>query len=349
MRYPKFLKDNGSIGFPAPSFGCATEPYYSEFLHMLEVFRDKGYILYPGSNSMVSLGVGISNSPDKCAGELTAMYCDDDIDTLISCGGGELMCEILEFVDFEKITKANPKLFMGYSDNTNFIFLLNTICDVAGIYGPCAGTLGTTPWDLSINDALSLFSGKKFKFNAYEKWEKEQLKDENNPLLSYNLTEDRIMAIYKDGVFYQDATKYFGEFDFSGRIIGGCMDCLVNLLGTKFDKVKAFNEKYSDGIIWALESCDLNVFSIRRAMWQMDQAGWFQNVKGFLIGRPANGEDMMNLNRFDAILHVARKYNVPVLMDIDMGHRPPMIPILMGSIANVHVKGNDMDIEFSLR
>ena len=27
------------------------------------------------------------------------------------------------------------------------------------------------------------------------------------------------------------------------------------------------------------ESCDLNVFSIRRAMWQMDNAGWFENVK----------------------------------------------------------------------
>ena len=73
------------------------------------------------------------------------------------------------------------------------------------------------------------------------------------------------------------------------------MDCLVNLLGTQFDYVNQFNEKYKeDGIIWFLECCDLNVMGIRRAMWQMKNAGWFQHVKGFLIGRPCCiGEEMM--------------------------------------------------------
>ena len=49
-------------------------------------------------------------------------------------------------------------------------------------------------------------------------------------------------------------------------MIGGCMDCLVNLIGTKFDRVGEFLERYKDdGFIWFLESCDLNVMSIRRA------------------------------------------------------------------------------------
>ena len=46
------------------------------------------------------------------------------------------MCEILEYVDWNKIKSAEPKWFMGYSDNTNFTFLLNTIADTARIYGP---------------------------------------------------------------------------------------------------------------------------------------------------------------------------------------------------------------------
>ena len=41
--------------------------------------------------------------------------------------------------------------------------------------------------------------------------------------------------------------------------------------------ISAINERYADdGIIWFLESCDLNVFAIRRAMWQMDNAGWLR-------------------------------------------------------------------------
>lgn len=31
MRYPHFLACNGNIGFVAPSFGCATEPYITGF------------------------------------------------------------------------------------------------------------------------------------------------------------------------------------------------------------------------------------------------------------------------------------------------------------------------------
>ena len=45
-------------------------------------------------------------------------------------------------------------------------------------------------------------------------------------------------------------------------------------------ETKDFIERYKeDGILWFLEACDLNVFSIRRAMWQMEQAGWFEHVK----------------------------------------------------------------------
>ena len=39
MRYPEFLKDNDTIGFIAPSFGCGTEPYRTCFEEAQRVFR----------------------------------------------------------------------------------------------------------------------------------------------------------------------------------------------------------------------------------------------------------------------------------------------------------------------
>ena len=99
-----------------------------------------------------------------------------------------------------------------------------------------------------------------------------------------------------------------------GRLLGGCMDCLINLLGTSFDHVREFNERYSDdGIIWFLEACDLNVMGMRRAMWQMKNAGWFSNVKGFLIGRPAHfGEEMFGIDHRQALSSLLREFNVPI-------------------------------------
>ena len=50
------------------------------------------------------------------------------------------------------------------------------------------------------------------------------------------------------------------NFTMQGRLLGGCLDCLSNLAGTKYDKVAEFNEKYKeDGVIWFIESCDLSV------------------------------------------------------------------------------------------
>ena len=119
----------------------------------------------------------------------------------------------------------------------------------------------------------------------------------------------------------------------------------------KYDKVQEFTERYKeDGIIWFIEACDLNVFAIRRAMWQMEEAGWFQYVKGFLIGRPlCFGQEMMGLDQYQAVLAVAGEKNVPVIMDMDLGHLAPMMPIVTGSLAEVRVCDNDITIRYDYR
>ena len=366
MRYPKFLKEKGTVGFVAPSFGCAGEPYRSAFENAVKKWKEMGFGVDLGPNCFEASGTGISNTPEKCAEELNQYYLSSENDVLISCGGGELMCEILEHVEFDAIKKGGPKWFMGYSDNTNMTFLLTTLCDTASIYGPCGCVFGMEPWHVSITDAVELLTGEKSVMNNYEKWEKEKLKDEEHPLLPYNCTEEFALKVYMPRKESQrdsgigageislpqaSGKEETGSGDMEGRLIGGCMDCLVNLTGTRFDKVKAFTDRYKeDGFIWFLEACDLNVFGIRRAMWQMDKAGWFQHVKGFLFGRPlCHGQELMGLDQYEAVLSVARKYHVPVMMDIDLGHLPPMMPLVTGSMAKVTAKEGKLEIRMEYR
>lgn len=345
MRYPEFLKEKGCIGFVAPSFGCAFEPYKTAFLNAQRKWAAMGYEFDLGPNCYEDKGVGISNTPEKCGKELTEYYVSTKNDCLISCGGGELMCEILDFVDFDAIRKAEPKWYMGYSDNTNMTFLLTTLCDTASVYGPCAGTFGMEPWHPAVEDAFRLLQGKQLLFESYGYWEKESKKDEEHPLAPYHCTEKTKIKILKQGE--DETVRECSQASVRGRLLGGCMDCLVNLLGTKYDNVTAFIEKYKEeGIVWFLEACDLNVFGIRRAMWQMEKAGWFRYTKGFLIGRPLQGEEMMGLNRFDAVLSVAAKHQVPVFMDADLGHLSPTMPLITGSMAVV--EGTDGRLRVSM-
>lgn len=381
MKYPQFLQQNGTIAFVAPSFGCASEPYKAGFLNAQKKWRQEGYQLKLGPNCYVEQGVGISNSPSLCGEELTQYYCDPESDCIISCGGGELMCEILDYVDFEKISRADPKWYMGYSDNTNMTYLLATLCDTASVYGPCAAAFGMEPRHQALEDAMALLRGEKLTMEGYGMWERESLKSEENPFAPYQLTETSIIKYWlPDGrtnvESLRDAGKLRASIDsqtdrevagygkgehckagdseqiqVSGRLLGGCMDCLVNLLGTKYDETAAFVERYKeDGILWFLEACDLNLMGIRRAMWQMEHAGWLKNCSGFLIGRPLNGmgvEDF-GIDHFQAVCEMLYQYHVPVLMDLDIGHLPPMMPLICGSMAEVTSDGNQYSVKMKL-
>lgn len=348
MKYPVFLKEKGVIGFVAPSFGCSIEPYYSAFQNAQKKWRAMGYEMDLGPNCYAGGGIGISNTPKACGKELTEYYLKKENDCLISCGGGELMCEILPYVDFEQMKNAEPKWYMGYSDNTNMTYLLATLCDTASIYGPCVAAFGMEPWHAAIEDAFSLLKGEQLSFESYGFWEKERLKDEEHPLLPYNCTEELQIKLFQIGTegTYEECQRATIE----GRLLGGCMDCLVNLLGTEFDKTTEFIDRYKeDGILWFLEACDLNVFGIRRAMWQMEHAGWFRYVKGFFVGRPLQGEEMMGLDHYEAILSTAANYGVPVFMDVDLGHLSPTMPLITGSYAKIEGKNGKVKVTMELK
>ena len=320
MRIPKFIKEGDCLGFVAPSYGCNIEPYKTSFQNALNKFHQSGFQTDLGENCYAGEGIGISNTPEKCGEEINTYFSKKEVDAILSCGGGELMCEILDYVDFEKLAKEEPKWYMGYSDNTNLTFLLATLCDTAAVYGPCAPAFGMEPWHPAISVALE--------------------KGERQPLEPYHVTEPFHVKCYPEG-----------DIVMSGRLLGGCLDCLGRLVGTKYDRVKEFTKRYEkDGILWYMEACDLNVMDIRRALWQLDHAGWFEHVKGFLFGRPlCHGEEMFGLDQYHAVTELLKKYHVPILMDLDIGHIPPMMPIVNGAVATVEAEGNSVKIQYDFK
>lgn len=337
MRYPDFLQPGGRIGFVAPSFSCVTEPYKTRFESALKLFRGLGYRTVLGPCCSKNDGCGKSSSPENCGAELNTFFTEDVCDVIVSCGGGETMCEDLPFVDFAAIKNSTPKWFMGYSDNTNLILPLVTLCDTAAIYGPHAADFGMDPWHESITDAFITLCGTNRTVSNYDRWEKASLPEED-PLAPYAVTEPfKMVTAGTAGLCCE----------FSGRLLGGCLDCLVTLCGTRFDAVKGFCEEYAhDGIIWVLEACDLNPMGIRRALWQLENAGWFEHITGFLIGRPYNYDsELLGMNRLNAVTGILEKYDVPILMDLDIGHLSPSMPLVMGSVARVRTEANSITVD----
>ena len=71
-----------------------------------------------------------------------------------------------------------------------------------------------------------------------------------------------------------------------GRLLGGCLDVLISMIGTRFDCVKEFLQDFrEDGIIWYFDNCELSSESLIRALWQLKEARWFKETRAMLFGR----------------------------------------------------------------
>lgn len=327
---PNFLNGKPKIYLVAPSFGCVTEPYATRLDASILKLKELGAEIYEGENIRKSSGKVASNTPEKRAKEINDAF-QSDADAIISVGGGELMCECLPYIDFEEI-KKHPKWFVGFSDNTNLTYTITTICDIETIYGKNAPAYYRMDYDSL--DTWEMLHGKDF-FSGYKKWELDN--PSKKALVGLNLTKRTKIKTY-------NYTK-----PVTGRLIGGCLDCLTNLCGTQFDYTKEYINKHrKEGIIFFMEACDYNSISLRRALFQLKNASWFEHVDMFIIGRSLNFKDKsFGLTMEESYIDMLEEFGKPILFNVDLGHLAPSMPMRCGAIATVEFKKEKNNIFIS--
>ncbi len=328
---PNNMNSNSTIYLIAPSFGCTTSPYQERLERAIKRLEALGHNVIIGPNCFLARGKAASNTPKKRASEFMNAY-QSDADVIWSVGGGEMMLEILDYINFDKIKSLPPKWFVGFSDNTVLTFTLTTLCDVETIYGCNAPSFHFEKFSYDILDTYQMLLGKK-SFSGWSKYAAP--KEIDDPFANYHLDTPKQITAFQ----YQNS--------FSGTIIGGNLDIMQNLCGTPYDQVANYTGKHTEGIIFYLEACDLSVLSIKRALLQLRRANWFQNIKGFLVGRPlCIGQELFGIDHISAVIDVLKDYKVPILLDIDLGHISPSLPMRNGAYATVTFKNNNIYIEY---
>ena len=272
------------------------------------------------------------------------LYRKPEVKAIIFLEGGDFACEILDYLDFDEISKLQPKWIMGYSDCTTLVLTLTTICDIATIYGPNFKTFGMKKLHISLLNSLKLMEKEEFEQNSYEKCEKisfEEKENDDDPYYEFNLVEDVNWINLKN----ED------EISFKGRCLGGCIDIIrEDIIGSKFDKLKAYCDKYKDdGIIWFLEEFEGNTPENFRSLWRMRNIGLFKNCKGIIFGRPLMIREDYEISYNQSILDALGDLNIPIITNADIGHLAPQIPIVSGSIIEVTSKNTKGKIKCTLK
>lgn len=337
MIYPEFLKEKGTIGVPAPSGGSDDELKKNKYKKAKEYFEKEGYNIKLSKNIFNNYK-GRSADKKTRAKEINEMLKDKNIDLILCASGGEFLIESLPYINFDLI-KDNPKFVAGFSDPTGILFPLTTKYDIATIYGNNFSSFGKEEYSQSIYDFMNLLKGEKFNFKSYPFYEEER-KEKITGLESYNLTE-KVEWKTLDGK----------DIDVEGRIIGGCFDLINELIGTKYDGMKEFNEKYKkDGIIWFFDNCELSLEETIRVLWKMNEFDYFKYCKAVIFGRFGNPSSYMDYTVETCLKDsVLSDLKIPVIYDADISHKPETMPILIGSIAKVSCKNKKGTISFKLK
>lgn len=324
MIFPKWIQKRDKIGVTACSGGKTAPVDWIRLDNGRKQFQQRGYDVLETSDVRTE-EKGRSAPAKVRAEQLHSLVNNSEVSWVIQACGGDYLAEMLSYVDFELI-KKNPKWYQGYSDPTGLLFAITTNCDMATVYAGNYGDFGMEHWHRCLEENVALLEGK-------------QLVQKSFPLYKDGFAE-RITG-YED---YQEDTPVKWECDgdsveLSGRLLGGCLDVLLDLAGTRFDKTAEFCERYKeDGILWYLESFALSSERLTCGLWRLKETGWFRHAKGFVFGRPTFFSSDYEISYKEAVESVLGELGLPIVYEADIGHKAPRMTMINGAMAKITVE-----------
>lgn len=335
MQYPKFIQNLDTIGVTAPSAGSENELDIKRLELAKSNISKLGYKVKETPNCRTT-NLGRSSSAIDRANQLSDLYLDKEVKCIIGLAGGEFLLEMLSYVNFESI-KNNIKWIQGYSDMTGLLFTITTNLDIATLYANNFRGFAMKEWHKSLKDNFEILKGHMVTQESFNLYESDRTEKQNGDE-SYNL-DAKVNWVNLN----------CENINVQGRIIGGCLDIILNLVGTKFDKTSEFLAKYKeDGIIWFFDNCELSSEEIVRAMWQLKEAGYFKYTKAIIFGRSATDRSYYEVSFKEAVQTSLEELNIPIIIDADIGHKPPMMTIINGAIAQIRSSNGAGKIKFLL-
>lgn len=327
MIYPSFLKKGNTIGICAPSAGVGRK--LESFDQSLSVLKESGFNIKETEHVRINDTRG--GTAKQRGNELNELFKDSSIDFVMCAAGGDFLNEMIPYIDFD-LLKKNPKFIMGHSDPTGILYPYTTLCDVATIYGANAGEYDLTPLPQHSKNNLKIIQGNLLIQKDYPEYQKALPWD--------------VEGFVPDTKVKWNATQK--EIHVSGRCIGGCIDGLKDLIGTRFDRTKDFIDRYqNDGFIWYFDNFALSAENLYRTLMQMKYASWFTNAKAIIIGRTLLESSDTGMEYDWTATHFID--DVPVIYDADIGHTMPHMTMINGALLNLHYKDHHASLEFKLQ
>ncbi|MBS3788758.1 LD-carboxypeptidase [Candidatus Bipolaricaulota bacterium] len=304
MRRPKKLKKGDTIKLVAPASYTNSESL-KKGINYLEA---KGYNIKLGYSLLhLSRHWSFSSEARKRAQEINEGFKNEEIDAMFCVKGGYGSPHLCDKLDYDLI-KANPKIFLGYSDITALHFALQSQTGLVTFHGPMVAT------DF----------GKDIKNYTETMFNKAVINDE-----PWTITNP------KEGPMVKTLNK--GES--VGVLLGGNLSLISNLIGTPYEP------KMEDKILF-IEEVNEPIYVIDRYLTHLKLSGVFKEIKGLIFGKSIDCSPKNNGNPGleELISTFFQDYDIPVLYDLACGHGENMATLPEGVRAKINTSNKTLKI-----
>lgn len=231
------------------------------------------------------------------AAELNSMFSDPEVNAIFCVRGGDSSCHAVEFIDIDAV-RGNPKIFVGYSDITNYHTLFNR-AGLVTFHGPMVKS------DMIKKEFTGYYSESFWKI--------------------LNMGECAVLENPADTEIMRARP---GKAE--GRLTGGNLALIVSMLGTPY-QIDA-----KDKILF-IEDVNESVQHVDRMLYQLKFSGKLADAGGVIIGSFTecyNSKDAA-YGLEELILDFFRGYEKPVLYNFQAGHCSPTATLPLGAMCEV--------------
>ncbi len=206
------------------------------------------------------------------------------------------MCDLIDW----NVVRANPKVFVGFSDITTLHLRIAREVNMVSIHGPVVTTIGG-----------GLEEAARDSF-----W---RLIESTEPYGCLPVEANLVNCLVPGKSV--------------GRLAGGCIELIADAIGTK-------EQPNFDGCIVALEDVGERAYQVDRQLVQIKRAGVFDNVVGFVLGTVTDWDkDEAGPIRIDLDdvwrEHIAR-LGKPTVAGFPIGHIQSPLSLPIGSLAELN-------------
>ncbi|KAJ6783217.1 hypothetical protein PWT90_01257 [Aphanocladium album] len=317
------------------------------------LFQAQGYktrVFFTSRDPDAAIQTGIA---DRLR-ELRAALTDPAVAAVICTIGGETFTELLPGLvadaELQSHVRAQPRIVVGYSDNTALHWFLRALTGLRTFYGPTAiPELGTA--DPRDDEATPLSFCVKSLLDAITKPEplgkipRSSVYAPDHPAFFQDPASVQIQKVAPS-----PAWEWLRPGKSQGRLFGGLLGAVVRLNG-----VPAITPSWRGRIVFletaASEADDLG--AVRTAFADLIAQGVFDGAAGLVVGRPY-GYDSDEARReyagvVTSLLCDARhgplaENKFPILFNVDIGHTTPMVTLPFDALAVLDSESDTFEV-----